>query len=66
MDLHQLQKKVDQLVSAYEALKKESQQLQSEKESWKAERVELIAQNELAREKVKAILTRLKAMESEE
>jgi len=65
VDLKLLQDKVDSLLQAFHQLEHENAALHLERKSWGTERQELIAQNELAREKVKAILTRLKKMEAE-
>lgn len=65
VDLQVLQDKVDSLLQAFHQLEQENIALHMERKSWGSERKELIAQNELAREKVKAILTRLKRMEAE-
>lgn len=65
VDLQVLQDKVDSLLRAFHELEKENAALHMDRKSWVSERKELIAQNELAREKVKAILMRLKKMEAE-
>lgn len=66
VDLKLLQDRVDSLVSAFQKLEHENSALRSEQDGWKTERLELIAQNKLARDKVQAILSRLKKMETGE
>lgn len=55
--------RVDQLITRYEQLKKEHQLLQNAERTWREERAQLIEKNELARVKVEAIISRLKALE---
>ncbi len=61
--LKALESKVDQLIALCQELNSENQALKSAEAGWRRERQYLIDKNELARGKVEAMLTRLKAME---
>ena len=65
-DLKILASKLEELLDAYQSLEKENQLLRAERTHWHSERKRLIQQNELARQKVEAMITRLKKMESEQ
>ncbi len=61
--LKALESKIDQLIALCKELNTENQELKSAASNWRRERQYLIDKNELARGKVEAMLTRLRAME---
>ncbi len=61
--LKALESKVDQLIALCQQLNSENKELKSAAVNWRRERQYLIDKNELARGKVEAMLTRLRAME---
>lgn len=61
--LHRLERKVDALLALHQQLDQENRLLKAERAAWQAERAKLIKQNELARDRVEAMIERLKAME---
>jgi cell division protein ZapB len=63
--LKSLERKLDELIELCEALNQENQLLKSEADSWKVEREKLVEKNELAREKVEAMIQRLRALEQQ-
>jgi cell division protein ZapB len=64
MDISQLEQQVEQLIGACSALKQENTSLRQRQESLVSERAELIEKTELARNRVEAMISRLKAMEN--
>ena len=58
-----LEKKIDELISLCSDLNNENQALKADSASWDNERESLVVKNDLARTKVEAMLTRLRAME---
>lgn len=63
--LKDINKKLDELISAYQRTKDENRKLKAETESWQHERQRLLQQNELARNKIAEMLSRLKLLEHE-
>lgn len=63
LDLKRLEVRVDELIRTVSLLKQENSSLRSKQESLMAERADLIEKTELARTRVEAMITRLKAME---
>jgi len=63
-DLKRLEARVDELIRACIILKEENRSLRSRQENLVAERAALIKKTELARNRVEAIISRLKGMES--
>lgn len=61
--LEQLEQQVDKLIHACELLKNENKSLKEHQEDLVAERARLIEKTELARTRVEAMITRLKALE---
>ncbi len=61
--LKALEQKLDELITLCHELNRENQSLKTESANWKRERQELIEKNELARNKVEAMLDRLRSME---
>lgn len=64
LDLKKLEVRVEELIRACNLLKDENKSLRTRQENLVAERATLIEKTELARAKVEAMITRLKAMES--
>jgi cell division protein ZapB len=63
LDLDQLERQVEELISTCTQLQEENQSLRVSQEHLVSERAELIEKAELARSRVEAMITRLKAME---
>ena len=63
MDIIQLERRVDDLITTCSALRQENETLRNKQDTLMAERAELIEKTELARTRVEAMITRLKAME---
>ncbi|MFY0640881.1 MAG: TIGR02449 family protein [Bermanella sp.] len=63
--LKDINKKLDELITAYQRTKDENRKLKAETESWQHERQRLLQQNELARNKIAEMLSRLKLLEHE-
>ncbi len=63
--LKDINKKLDELITAFQRAKDENRMLRAEAESWQQERQRLLQQNELARNKIAEMLSRLKLLEHE-
>ncbi|NLY58238.1 MAG: TIGR02449 family protein [Gammaproteobacteria bacterium] len=55
--------KVDRLIDLCDQLQLQNQQLQLQERNWREERLQLIEKNDLARQKVEAMILRLKSLE---
>lgn len=64
MDYKALELKVNQLIDLCRQLDAQNKTLMQEKANWKTERAQILQQKEDARNKVEAMITRLKAMEN--
>ena len=64
LDLRKLEVRVEELIRACSFLKDENKSLRTRQDNLVAERAALIEKTELARARVEAMITRLKAMES--
>lgn len=62
-ELSRLERRVDELILTCGQLKEENESLRAKQESLVSERATLIERNELARNRVEAMITRLKSME---
>lgn len=60
-----LEQKIDDLISLCADLNRENVELKADASSWNQERTQLVQRNELARTKVEAMISRLKAMEQD-
>lgn len=60
-----LEGKVDELIELVESLSQENRALRNQQGAWTTERAKLIENNELAKNKVEAMINRLKALEQE-
>lgn len=65
MDLKRLEQRVDELIDAVSRLKSENQSLRESKASLEAERSKLLENTELARNRVEAMIERLRSMEND-
>ncbi len=63
--LKALEKKIDELITLCGDLNSENQSLKRDSRGWHDERLQLVANNNLAREKVEALINRLQALEQE-
>lgn len=63
-DLNALEAKVDELIELCEALASENRAMHDRNRAWATERSELIERNELARNKIDALIGRLRSMET--
>ena len=61
--LKDLEKKIDELIALCQELNRENQALKADNAGWQRERQDLLDKNELARNKVEAMIDRLRAME---
>ncbi|MGI0116095.1 TIGR02449 family protein [Zooshikella sp. RANM57] len=60
-----LHHKIDELLALCQQLLEENQTLKANEQAWREERAQLVEKNELARSKVEAMISRLKALEQE-
>ena len=63
--LKALEKKIDELIALCSDLNRENQSLKCDSQGWHDERLQLVANNDLARKKVEAMINRLQALEQE-
>ncbi|CAA9889400.1 conserved hypothetical protein [Candidatus Methylobacter favarea] len=63
LDIKDLEDKLDRLIEQYNALKTENTALKSREEALVTEKEHLLEKTTLARSRVEAMITRLKAME---
>jgi cell division protein ZapB len=64
-NLKDINKKLDELIRAHQALKEDNLKLKADNESWQHERTRLLQQNELARNKIAEMIARLRHLEQE-
>ncbi|MGK9066949.1 TIGR02449 family protein [Stutzerimonas chloritidismutans] len=64
-DLQLLTSKLEQLLQRVEQLKAQNRLLLHSEQAWREERAHLIEKNEIARVKVEAMISRLKALEQD-
>ncbi len=63
--LKALEKKIDELIALCGDLNRENQSLKLDSLGWYDERLQLVANNDLARQKVEAMINRLQALEQD-
>ena len=63
LDIQALTQRISQLIDRCDQLKLQNQHLQAQERLWRDERVQLIEKNDLARQKVEAMILRLKSLE---
>lgn len=61
--LQQLSDKIDRLISKCKHLEADNLVLRDMQEDWQQERLKLLQKNDLARSKIEAMISRLKALE---
>ena len=64
-DLSVLESRVDELIDRCEALARENRILRERNSSWTVERAGLLERNEVAKNKVEAMIERLKSLDGE-
>ncbi|MEG5265125.1 TIGR02449 family protein [Pseudomonas sp. JDS28PS106] len=64
-DLQALMKRLELLLRHAEQLKSQNALLLAQEKSWREERAHLIEKNEIARQKVETMISRLKALEQD-
>ncbi|HIZ52235.1 MAG TPA: TIGR02449 family protein [Candidatus Pseudomonas excrementavium] len=62
-NINDLIEKIDRLIAICDRLHQQNQQLLAQERSWRDERLQLIEKNDLARQKVEAMILRLKSLE---
>ena len=62
-DLHALMARLELLISRVEQLNRQNALLIAQEKTWREERAHLIEKNEIARNKVESMISRLKALE---
>ncbi len=62
-DLDALEAKVGELIGLCESLANENRALRAQNRAWATEKSDLVERNELARNKIDALLDRLKSMD---
>ena len=62
-DLKRLEFRLEELIRTIDRLKEENRSLRVQQDHMTTERAQLIERNEMARSRVEAMITRLKAME---
>lgn len=62
-EINTLIEKVDRLIAICDQLQLQNRQLLAQERSWRDERLQLIEKNDLARQKVEAMILRLKSLE---
>ncbi|WP_028614600.1 TIGR02449 family protein [Halopseudomonas pelagia] len=62
-DINTLTLKVVQLIELCDRLQVQNRHLHAQEKSWREERLQLIEKNDLARQKVEAMISRLKSLE---
>ena len=64
LDLNKLETQVDELIRTIDRLKEENRNLRGKQHELMSERAELIEKTELARNRVEAMITRLRTIET--
>jgi cell division protein ZapB len=64
-DLQALMARLELLITRVEQLKRQNGLLLAQEKSWREERAHLIEKNEIARQKVETMISRLKALEQD-
>lgn len=65
IDFSALERRIEELVHLCETLARENQALLDRNNEWAGERAQLIEKNELAKTKVEAMISRLRALEQD-
>ena len=64
-EINTLIEKVDRLIAICDQLQLQNRQLLTQERNWREERLQLIEKNDLARQKVEAMILRLKSLEQD-
>lgn len=64
-DFSVLERKIEELINLCQLLARENHALKTQQNSWSSERAQLIEKNEMAKVKVEAMISRLKALEQD-
>ncbi|MBP3365187.1 MAG: TIGR02449 family protein [Pseudomonas sp.] len=64
-DLHALMARLELLIARVEQLNRQNALLTAQEKTWREERAHLIEKNEIARNKVESMISRLKALEQD-
>jgi cell division protein ZapB len=62
LDIRDLEKKLDQLIELYSSVKNENELLKSKQDTLMREKAQLVEKTTLARNRVEAMISRLKTM----
>jgi len=62
--LHEVEQQLDELISQCKQLAKENASLRTRETEWQQERARLLEKNELARNRVEAMINRLRNLEA--
>ncbi|PAV25375.1 cell division protein ZapB [Tamilnaduibacter salinus] len=62
-ELQSLAEKVDRLIARCEKLERENTAMRQAQDDWNRERAQLVQKNDLARNKIEAMIGRLRALE---
>jgi cell division protein ZapB len=65
LEIKDLEAKIDELIQLCDELERKNASLSTDREGWEQEKARLLEKNEMARTKVEAMITRLKALEQE-
>ena len=65
MTIHNFEQKLDQLIATCQQLKEENTVLREREADLAGERIELLQKNEMARNQIKTMITRLQSLSSE-
>ena len=65
MDIQDLETKIDELIAICDELEKRQTSMEADRDNWQQERTRLLEKNELAKNKVEAMIMRLKALEQD-
>ena len=65
MEIKDLETKIDELIQLCDELEQKNAILQTDKDKWAIERSRLLEKNDMARNKVEAMIMRLKTLEQD-
>jgi cell division protein ZapB len=65
LNLKDVNKKLDELINVYHLVKDDNRRLKAESDGWGHERQRLLQQNEMARNKIAEMISRLRDMEQQ-
>jgi len=65
LDIKDLENKIDELIGLCDDLERKQAIMESDRETWLRERTRLLEKNEMAKNKVEAMIMRLKSLEQD-